>query len=89
MLIDACAITIPNIFTPNGDAVNETFAIEGLEVYSNVQLWVYNRWGNTVYENQDYQNGTWRADDLSDGTYWYVLILPNGIEHKGTVNIAR
>jgi gliding motility-associated-like protein len=89
VLIDACAITIPNIFTPNGDAVNESFLIDGLEVYSDVQLWVFNRWGNTVYESQDYQNGTWRGDDLSDGTYWYVLILPNGLEHKGTVNISR
>lgn len=89
VLIDPCAITIPNIFTPNNDGTNDTFFIEGLDVYNDVQLWVYNRWGNLVYESSEYINSSWRGDDVADGTYWYVLILPNGIEHKGTVNIAR
>lgn len=87
--IDPCAITIPNIFTPDGNPPNESFSIEGLDVYSDVQLYVYNRWGNLVYESQDYQNGDWKGEDAADGTYWYVLLLPNGIEEKGSVTISR
>lgn len=89
VVIDPCEIDIPNIFTPDGNPPNETFSINGLEVYNDVQLYVYNRWGNVVYESQDYQNGDWRGEGVADGTYWYVLILPNGIEETGSVTISR
>jgi hypothetical protein len=51
---------------------------------------VFDRWGNIIYENTNYRND-WRAQDLSDGTYWYILKLPYGIrtEYKGTVQIMR
>ncbi|WP_306641286.1 gliding motility-associated C-terminal domain-containing protein [Sanyastnella coralliicola] len=89
VVIDACEITIPNIFTPNGDATNERFHIEGLDVYNDVQVYIYNRWGTSVYESQDYRSGDWDGRDVAEGTYWYVIILPNGKEHNGTVNISR
>ncbi len=89
VVIDPCEITIPNVFTPNGDAENRDFSIEGLEVYKDVQLFIYNRWGNLVYESEDYQSGAWKAEDAAEGTYWYVLILPNGRDYNGTVTILR
>jgi len=89
VVIDPCEITIPNIFSPDGSPPNESFIIEGLDVYSDVQLYVYNRWGNTIYESQDYENGDWKGEDAADGTYWYVLILPNGFEYKGPVTLTR
>lgn len=89
VLIDPCEITIPNIFTPNGLPPNERFLVEGLDVYSDVNLYVYNRWGTLVYETADYENGDWDGADAPDGTYFYVLVLPNGREYTGTVNIAR
>lgn len=89
VVIDPCEINIPNIFTPDGTPPNESFVIDGLDVYNDVQLYVYNRWGNKVYESQDYENGDWKGEDASDGTYWYVLLLPNGFEYKGSVTITR
>jgi len=87
---NACEVKIPNVFTPNGGQGNDSFEIEGLEKYSGAELTVFNRWGQKVYESTNYRND-WRANDLSDGTYWYVLILPYGIktEYKGTIEILR
>lgn len=90
VLVDACNITIPNVITPqNGDNVNDGFFVEGLEVYNNVHLNIFNRWGKSVFEDDDYESGRWKAADNEDGTYYYVLILPNGIEHTGHVTVLR
>jgi gliding motility-associated-like protein len=87
---DECLVRIPNIFTPNGAGGNDTFFIEGLDKYSGSELTVYNRWGNLVYESSDYKND-WRAADLSEGNYWYVLKLPYGskTEFTGTLQLLR
>ncbi|MDP4954026.1 MAG: gliding motility-associated C-terminal domain-containing protein [Flavobacteriales bacterium] len=87
--VEACEITIPNVFTPNGDGTNNAFVIEGLEVYDDVILEVWNRWGNLVYESTEYRSGDFTGRDLEDGTYFYALILPNGIEKTGTFTIMR
>ena len=87
---NACEVRIPNVFTPNGGQGNDSFKIDGLEKYSGAELTVFDRWGNIIYENTNYRND-WRAQDLSDGTYWYILKLPYGIrtEYKGAVQIMR
>jgi gliding motility-associated-like protein len=87
---NACEVRIPNIFTPNGGQGNDNFEIEGLEKYTGAELQIFNRWGRLVYESDNYRND-WRATDLSEGTYWYVLKLPYGVktEYKGSVQIVR
>jgi hypothetical protein len=51
---------------------------------------IYNRWGSLVFESSDYRND-WRAVDISEGNYWYVLRLPYGskTEFTGTLQILR
>ncbi len=69
-------IIIFNGFSPNGDGVNETFVIEGLENFPENNLCIFNRWGNQVLLVDDYQNdweGTWDGKALPDGTYFYIL----------------
>jgi gliding motility-associated-like protein len=87
---NACEVRVPNVFTPNGGHGNDTFEIGGLEKYSGADLTVFDRWGKVVYESNNYRND-WRANDLSDGTYWYILKLPYGVktEYKGNVQIIR
>jgi gliding motility-associated-like protein len=87
---NACEVLIPNVFTPNGAQGNDTFEIGGLEKYNGAELTIFNRWGDKVYESTNYRND-WRANDLSEGTYWYILKLPYGIktEYKGNVQILR
>jgi gliding motility-associated-like protein len=89
--VDNCDLTIPNVFTPrNADILNKNFEILGLENYDNVLVRIFDRWGNLVYENFNYKNeAPWWGDDASDGTYWYTILLPNDLEHQGTVNIFR
>lgn len=80
-VVIADSVTVPNVITPNGDTYNEFFEIENLLAYPNSQLFIYNRWGNIVLEDPDYRNN-WKADQVSDGTYFYVLNVNDG---KGTV----
>ena len=75
-------LKIPNIFTPNGDGVNDYFEIgygdEGKPIndlndyFLSHKLTVINRWGRVVYESKDYKND-WDGGSLPDGTYFYVL----------------
>lgn len=86
-----CKITIPNIFTPNGNTFNNYFEVHGLEDFPNSTLQIYNRWGNLVYENKNYQNN-WDADGFADGTYFYILGVSEltGMKyHEGHVTILR
>ena len=89
--VDVCDITIPNVFTPrNADTMNQSFYIQDLENYDNVMVRIFDRWGNLVYTNDNYQNtNAWYGDDSADGTYWYTILLPNGLTHQGTVSIFR
>ncbi|MBB6500684.1 Ig-like domain-containing protein [Pedobacter cryoconitis] len=65
-------IKIPNLITPNGDGINDTFEIRGLNQYGDNELIIVNRWGNEVYRQRNYQN-TWTGEGLNEGTYYYLL----------------
>ncbi|MBK7383498.1 MAG: gliding motility-associated C-terminal domain-containing protein [Flavobacteriales bacterium] len=80
-------ITIPNVISPNGDHQNDYFVIPNIEFWSN-ELSIFNRWGNLVYDVKNYRN-QWKADDLPDGTYYYVLKLNDGTEHTGHLTVLR
>ncbi len=85
-------LKVPNIFTPDGDGLNDRFVIKGLELYQQNQLIILNRWGNHVYEQKNYNN-TWDASGLLEGTYFYLLKLTDrqGKETvlKGYLTIVR
>jgi gliding motility-associated-like protein len=74
--------------TPNGDNINDTFKVEGIEACGyRVELKVYNRWGALVYQSQNYQNnwaGTSNGNHLAAGTYFYILNIIGS--DFGTIN---
>jgi len=83
-------LVIPNIFTPNGDAINDTFIVTDLDKYISNSLVVFNRWGRTVYEANNYSSGEWDGGNLSDGTYYFILKCKGYFAteiFKGTINI--
>jgi gliding motility-associated-like protein len=95
---DTCAleIFIPNVFTPNGDDVNEAFQIE-LDGGEDPLMRIYNRWGRLIYETKDVQNG-WNGQvagfNASEGTYFYVVQVTEAINNelrtfKGTMSLLR
>jgi gliding motility-associated-like protein len=83
-----CETEIPNIFTPNGDGINDRFVIGGSQGFPNSRLEVYNRWGGLVYEEDSYQNN-WDAQDVADGVYFYIYSRRDGEKFSGTVTISR
>jgi large repetitive protein len=67
-------IKIPNTFTPNQDGTNDIWIIENTNLYDDVELNVYNRWGDKVYYVKGYETGKeWDGASLPEATYYYVL----------------
>ena len=86
----ACQVTIPNIFTPNGDGTNEFFKIENIEQYPNNTLQIFNRWGKEVFSAAPYNNDNSKFDgkDMPDGVYFYILTLGDGQQSPKTGNVT-
>lgn len=91
-MVNVSGLVIPNVFTPNGDGINETFEIPGLENYAANELTVMNRWGATVYQMKGYKND-WSGSGLNEGTYFYLLRVQNAdgkwTSYKGYVTLLR
>lgn len=85
-------LTIPNVFTPNGDNVNDVFVIAGLQRYPENELTIINRWGATVYQKKGYQNN-WDGSGLLEGTYFYLLKVHTSAQkwdtYKGYLTLLR
>ncbi|MEO8470529.1 MAG: gliding motility-associated C-terminal domain-containing protein [Chryseolinea sp.] len=82
-------ITVPNVFTPNGDNYNQFFEIPNIELYTSSELIVVDRWGEEVYHARSYKND-WSGQGLSTGVYYYVLKLnKDGQVVKGVVTILK
>ncbi|MEE4175983.1 MAG: gliding motility-associated C-terminal domain-containing protein [Bacteroides sp.] len=81
-----CDLTIPNVFTPNGDGINDYFEILNLEYYQ-AEMVIFNRWGKKVYEHSDYFNNWWDGEGAPDGTYFYILTYSRGEERKNTEGV--
>lgn len=87
-------ITIPNVFTPNGDGRNDVLEILNPGKY-NYRIYVYNRWGNIVYNDDGTNHWDGRKDGapLPEGVYFYTIlaITPDNTEVKysGVVHLLR
>lgn len=85
-----CTVSVPNVFTPNGDGKNDCFVISyNKEVNSIWKLAVFNRWGRVIYETDSYENN-WSAEGVPSGLYYYYL--SDSIRNqqlKGWVEILR
>jgi gliding motility-associated-like protein len=89
VLEEPCIIETYNIFTPNGDGQNDFFYIQAIDKFVNPVVYVYNRWGNVVFEKRNYRND-WDMADLSEGTYYYVILNPaNSESFKGSFTLLR
>jgi gliding motility-associated-like protein len=87
----AAQILVPNIFSPNGDGINDVFFItnSGLK---ELNVLIYDRWGIKVTEITT-PGGTWTGSGSSDGTYFY-MVRATGLDDKeitqqGYVQLVR
>ncbi len=88
VIMNDCAVIPPNVFTPGSDGVNDLLVFDGLDDYPNSSLYIYNRWGNKIYEDMNYQNN-WNGNQVVDGTYYYILTLNDGRSLTGFVTIIN
>ena len=68
-------IKVPNIFTPNGDGVNDLFLVQYRSI-AEFNMWVYNRWGKLVFSTTDPDrgwDGTIYGKPAAEGAYFYVI----------------
>jgi len=93
---DTTYLALPNAFSPNGDGENDVLRVLGSQYVQNIELRIYNRWGQQVfYTNQKEQgwDGTFKGQPAPLGVYAYTLqaILQNGevIHKKGNVTLKR
>lgn len=61
-------VFVPEIFTPNGDGINDRFELPN-EFIRDFDLKIFNRWGEIIFESFD-------PDDLWDGTYKGKMMAP-------------
>jgi gliding motility-associated-like protein len=83
-------IEIPNVFTPNGDGVNEFVKFKYLEMFNTNNLVIFNRWGKKVFEQDNYKND-WSGGNHVDGTYFFILTIPEASPsvYKGYIQLIR
>jgi gliding motility-associated-like protein len=83
----------PDVFTPDGDGINDVFL--GGEKFRNREftLEVFSRWEGRLYYGQSGWDGTYRGNKVAPGTYLYALTikLEDGSTRvvEGTVTLVR
>lgn len=103
---DGCSVTVPvsvvsndppvalsNIFSPNGDGVNDEWQNPSLNSYADCVVEIFNRAGQQVFRSVGYAkpwDGKMNGKNLPVGTYYYVIHLTPFIQPlAGSVTIIR
>ena len=85
-------IYVLNGFSPNSDGINDYWEILPYNLCDDITVQIFSRWGNTVYESDNYVNdwdGRWSktGESVPTGTYYYVVTF--GDDCTGTYYIKR
>jgi gliding motility-associated-like protein len=95
LTLDYPPFTVPNAFTPNGDAFNEKWVIPSLKDFPECQVQVFNGSGKLVWWSETGYPEPWDGRDkagnvLPMGAYYYLISLQTGLKPiKGSVSILR
>jgi hypothetical protein len=85
------SLLVPNVFTPNGDGVNDVFRVLGAEECL-LEMSIYDRWGNLLYTTRTAPfvwDGRVRNGELAtEGAYVYLLRFSK-FYRAGTVTLIR
>lgn len=91
-------IYIPNVFTPNGDLLNEFFRpVFVPELFEFVRLTTYTRWGQLIHDTTmpggSWWDGTYNGNFCQTGVYFYLLEAKSKLgktyNMRGTVTLLR
>lgn len=77
--VDFNLVAVPDGFTPNGDGINDVFTLHYSDAIELVELKIFNRWGQLIFEDNDW-DGTYKDKKQPMDTYIYqaVFQLPDG-----------
>ena len=96
VVVEPYCIAPMEVFTPNGDGINDRWLITNGSCMKTAKVEIFNRYGSKVYESPNYSNdwdGTYKGKPLPDGTYYFVityqLINQKSVFLKGNVAILR
>ena len=74
--VDTCTyFEIPNVFTPNGDNINDILKAKAYPFIEKIDMKIYSRAGNLVYQTDDPEinwNGKYNNNYVSPGIYYYI-----------------
>jgi gliding motility-associated-like protein len=85
----------PNVFSPNGDGINDTFFPVTSCNEEIFKLMIYNRWGTLVFESESIDkvwDGTSSGNKLSDGIYFFIADYTSKageLRKQGSVTLLR
>lgn len=92
-------VIVFNGVTPNGDGINDFMRIQFIEVLENAKknkVTIFNRWGEVVFEIEDYNNvdrvfigNSSKGSQLPFGTYLYKVALSGGKEYTGFLTLKN
>lgn len=87
-------LPVSNFMSPNGDGINDVFAIADVESYPNYSLSIYNAFGlELYYKKANYDNtwnGTYEGNVLPTGAYYYLFREDaSGKSYTGVINIVK
>ena len=84
-------LRIPNVFTPNGDGVNDEWIIENIDLFPEAHIYIYHRWGQLLYHGRgdgERWDGSYRGHFVPAGVYTYLIVLESVEEiYEGTVTV--
>jgi gliding motility-associated-like protein len=93
IIIPDLDIKIPNVFSPNGDGINDQWNIQGLIGQDEALVEVFDRWGHVVHRSSGNYvpwDGNLKGKPLPVGTYYYLLrVAPGEKVYSGWVYIVR
>jgi len=89
-------LIIPNVFTPNGDGINDVFEIKANSDIPSFNCIIFNRWGKLVYEYNsisDNWNGLINNTPATEGVYYFIVSGKNqcnqSFQQHGFINLFR
>ncbi|MFY7669332.1 MAG: PKD domain-containing protein [Crocinitomicaceae bacterium] len=79
----------PNVITANNDGTNDEINLfENFKTCEEYTLYIFNRWGNLVFEqtlySPQFKGETLNGDKLEEGVYFYKLVIKDAAEDKST-----
>ncbi|MDR1698286.1 MAG: T9SS type B sorting domain-containing protein, partial [Prevotellaceae bacterium] len=78
-------IVPPTMFSPDGDGINDTWAIKYIEVSDYQHVLIFDQFGKKLkeYSKNSFEpwDGTYLGKPVPSGDYWYQVKLPEGVKN--------